>query len=143
MIGPHQFKPQASGAQYSVLAQGVQTNTAGYVTAIVNLPIGSVITAMWCQAYDSSAAKNINVNLAEVNTDANGGGAQRAILAANTAGQPGHVQIATSQVFGNNVIRSFESAAPGGADRFYSYTLNAFLDGTTSTGMKGCAIQYQ
>jgi hypothetical protein len=80
--------------------------------------------------------------LAEVNTDANGGGSQRAILALNSSGTPGHLQYATNAVLGSGVIKSFDNSAPGGAQRFYSYVLNAYMDGTASTGIKGCAIQY-
>jgi hypothetical protein len=142
-VGPHQFKPKetTAGVTYGVYAQGARSNTAGYMTAVLNLPVGSRITAMWCQVYDTSA-KNINVNISEVYTDANGSGAERSILALNSSGVPGHAQYATSNVLGSNVIRTFDSSAPNGANRFYSYTLEAFLDGTASTGIKGCLIQY-
>lgn len=143
MVGPHEFKPNetTAGVTYGVYAQGARSNTAGYMTATLQIPVGSRIIAMWCQVYDKSA-KDINVNLSEVYTDANGGGGERPILALNSSGTPGHMQYATGTVNGSNVIRTFDNSAPSGANRFYSYILQAYLDGTASTGIKGCAIQY-
>jgi hypothetical protein len=143
MVGPYQFTPRLSSAQYGVYNTGARIDSggAGYMTATLSIPLGRTVTGMWCQVYDNSS-NNINVNLAEVNTDANGSGAQRAILALNSSGTPGHTQYATTTTLGSAVIKSFDNSAPGGAQRFYSYTLNAYMDGTASTGIKGCAIQY-
>jgi hypothetical protein len=141
MVGPYQFRPRSSSASYGVYSQGARSGSAGYMTATLSIPLGRTVTGMWCQVYDTSS-NNINVNLAEVNTDANGGGSQRAILALNSSGTPGHTQYATTTIYGSAVIKSFDHSAPGGAQRFYSYVLNAYMDGTASTGIKGCAIQY-
>lgn len=143
VIGPAEFKPTASTTKYSVLAQGVQTDTAGYVVApIVSIPVGSRITAMWCQVYDDTDAKNINVNISENITLANGGGSSGTILSLNSSGRPGHTQYATSDIRRDSTIKTFDQSGPNATTRLFSYTLEAWLDGTTRTGFKGCVIQY-
>ena len=143
VIGPHQFKPENSTTKYSVLAQGVRSDAPGYVVApIVTIPVGSKIVAMWCQAYGSSSVKDINVNISEVTTLANGGGFERPFLALNTSGSAGHGQYASSAIIGDGTIKTFDQLGPNGTTRLFSYTLKALLDGTADTGFKGCVIQY-
>jgi hypothetical protein len=141
MVGPHQFRPRLSSASYGVYNTGARSETAGYMTATLSIPLGRSVIGMWCQLYDTSA-KNINVNLAEVNTDSNGDGGQRVILFLNSSGTPGHMPYATTAVQGSNLIKSFDNSAPAGGSRYYTYVLNAYMDGTPSTAIKGCAIQF-
>lgn len=142
MIGPRDFRPTTATTQLSFLSTGVRANASGYVYAKVDIPIGSTLVEFYCHAYDASTVKDINVNLFENTDDDFNSGGMRPILATNTSGSAGHVKVRASGPSGNAVIKYWDDPSGTGNFRYYTYYIEAMLDGTASTGIKTCAISY-
>jgi len=144
MVGPREFKPENSTLVYGPLADGIKLSggVADYLVAPIRLPAGSAMTSVFCQLYDAASAFDINVNFQEIQTDDNAGVISRSIFSFNSSGSTGHRKYADTTASGSAIIKTFDNAAAGGANRYYSYVLRVRLNGSSTTALKSCAIGY-
>jgi hypothetical protein len=66
----------------------------------------------------------------------------RPILFANTSGSSGHQKVRATGPSGNAVIKAWDDPTGTGNFRYYSYYIQALLDGTANTGIKTCTVAF-
>ena len=144
MIGPEEFHPESSNMTGAITTTGYHTSAAGKAIAPVRLPVGSTVLSFYCQLYDNNANQNMNVSLFERFSDDNGDLGTRLMarmFSVNTA--VGHQKVWAPSIDGSPVIKHWDSAAAGGAARYYTYYVAPmFPDGNGNYKIKSCAIGY-
>jgi hypothetical protein len=147
MIGGHDFKSTSPALVAAMTSNGnvleyANGNAAvGKVYAPIHLPVGSSITGIWCQVYDTSAVKNVTVTVDERKTYDNAGNFDadiRRMLSVATSGSPGHVKISTMALNGSGQILDWQGAPA----TYFSYEVTVTLNESYKTGVKACAISY-